>query len=1146
MKKMISFILMMLLVLFFMSDRKTRVEKRTWDSPKMLAGVQLPFIENVGQTAGHVRFYSQIGDGLVCLDRAGRIAYSFINHAGEGNRLCFEEQFLGGRIASLSGMEKTDAHVSHFIGSDRRRWRTQIPTYRSVTLGQVYDGIFINLKSHANNVEKLCIVQPGAEPETIRIQINGCASLQINDAKELVVETPQGRIAFTAPVAYQEIGGERTRVEVAYELADGSSQSNVYGFSVGDYDRSRTLVIDPLIAATFLGGGKTEGMNYTNTQVVAAGDGDVYVAGCTQSPDFPALADSYQNSLRAGSDGFVARFNRALTELKQVTFFGGDALDEISSMRLAGDGSLYVAGNTESTDLPTTESAYQRVYKGGEFNYYGSGDAFIARFDSNLQTLLASTYIGGSKAEYCASLALDKAGHVFISGATTSNDFPFTASAFQKTHKVGGQLGEDVYVSKLSGDLTQLLASSYIGGSGDDLAEELAVMPSGSVVLVGWVTSADYPTTANGYDRSFGAGGYDAFVTKIDNDLGSLLSSTYLGGSNWDFGYALTLDSACNVYVTGHTASTNFPTSASAFDLTYSGSGGQNIGDDLFISKFDSSLSALSASTYLGGEAWEIGYCLMTDAQGAVYVAGTTSSAEFPTVAHAYDSTYNGGTKYTGDAFISRLDGNLSSLVASTYLGGSESEGVGGMCLGGDGSVWLAGSTTSGDFPASYSAYDKSYNDGAGDAFLARLDANLSRDLVTSGFYMTPQTGHMPLTVQFTDASTSVAPITSWLWDFDHDGVVDSDEKNPTWTYQEAGQFIVTLLVSDGVNSDIVEMESAIHVFDGESALWFDGLNSKGACAATASLNLMDALTIEAKISPSGWGETAGLGLGRIIDKKNIQLYVVGEHPSFSDHSLALQLTHADGTTSMSITEANSISLDTWQHIAVSYDANSNQVRMYINGVEQSLFQTRTPSGSIKDNSADVLYIGNNATTTNTFHGAIDDVRLWNVVRSKEQIQQQINAYLRGDENGLLAYWKMNEGFGDSLGDGSGHANEIALTGTEWIQGPGLNLPTGVAPFGSDETSARNYLLLNNYPNPFNPETTIRFDLPLASDVAIHIYNIAGAKVRTLLVSPEQAGIHSIVWDGKNDAGVVVSSGVYLCELRANSLHCVKKMAIVK
>jgi len=263
-------------------------------------------------------------------------------------------------------------------------------------------------------------------------------------------------------------------------------------------------------------------------------------------------------------------------------------------------------------------------------------------------------------------------------------------------------------------------------------------------------------------------------------------------------------------------------------------------------------------------------------------------------------------------------------------------------------------------------------------------------DLYTFRFMAEPTTGHAPLAVQFTDMSIASAPITLWAWDFDTDGVLDSDQHHPIWTYDQPGIYTVSLEVSGESLSYAMMVEDCIHVFDGESALLFNGENSYVSCPATPILNLTHGFTIEAWINPFDWGAFSPFGLGKIADKRNISLCLIDAYPPFADHSLRLQLMHTDGTASCSNTPQQSIVLNEWQHVAATYNGEDG-VRMYVNGIEQTVTHTTPPSGSIKDNSDDDLIIGNSADRGATFDGIIDEVRIWNAARTGEDIQGNMN-----------------------------------------------------------------------------------------------------------------------------------------------------------
>src|SRR3990172_2188049 len=451
--------------------------------------------------------------------------------------IALKEQFVGAKTITIQGEAQSVTKVSYFKGNDPSKWKTNISTYDSVNLGEIYDGIELKLRAYGNNVEKLFTVKPGANPEKIKLKLRNPNSefqnpkLSVNEQGELEVETGLGTVKFTKPVAYQEIDGKRVEVECKYTIADcemqnaecktnlkskirnlsstsiGDPKSEVpkskienpkfeYGFKVASYDKSKPLIIDPLLASTFLGG-------------------------------------SYHDS------GY------ALT--------------------LDTSGNVYVTGSTGSTDFPTTNGAYDAFFS---TSLVGGGDAFVSKLDGGLTSLLASTYLGGYGGDWGLSLALDTSGNVYVMGGTWSDDFPTTSGAYDK-YRNDVRYFTDVFVSKLDGGLTSLLASTYLGGSRYDNGYSLTLDISGYVYVTGYTDSTDFPTTSGAYDTSFNSSDYyidDVFVSKLEGGLGTLTASTFVGGSSDDYGNALTLDTSGNVYVTGSTGSTDFPTTSGAYD----------------------------------------------------------------------------------------------------------------------------------------------------------------------------------------------------------------------------------------------------------------------------------------------------------------------------------------------------------------------------------------------------------------------------------------------------------------------------------------------------------------------------------------------------------------------------------------------------
>jgi len=470
--------------------------------------LKIPFIENKGQIKDEsVRYYAKTFGGTVFITKDGKLVYSLpkFEKKEKVKGWVIKEGLVGASISNVKGEEEAVTKVSYFKGKDPSNWKRNISTYNLISLGEVYKGIELKLKAYGKNVEKLFYVKAGADPESIKIKIEGAKSLRVNEAGELEVETGLGVIKFTKPSAYQEINGKRVDVAAAYTLL--SNPQYVYGFNVGSYDKKETLIIDPLLASTFIGGGDWD---------------------CGRS------------------------------------------------IALDGGGNVYITGETCSSDYPTTLGAYDESHN-------GRCDVFVSKLDSSLSTLLASTSIGGGDDDYGYSIALDEDGdgNVYITGETCSSDYPTTSGAYDESFNYG----RDVFVSKFNSSLSNLLASTFIGGSNDEQGYSIALDGDGNVYITGYTDSSDYPTTPGAYDESFNVGD-DVFVSKLDSSLSSLLASTFIGGSHGDGGRSIALDGDGNVYITGETWSSDYSTTPGAYDESYNGS------NDVFVSKLDSNLSA--------------------------------------------------------------------------------------------------------------------------------------------------------------------------------------------------------------------------------------------------------------------------------------------------------------------------------------------------------------------------------------------------------------------------------------------------------------------------------------------------------------------------------------------------------------------------
>ena len=399
-------------------------------------------------------------------------------------------------------------------------------------------------------------------------------------------------------------------------------------------------------------------------------------------------------------------------------------------------------------------------------------------------------------------------------------------------------------------------------------------------------------------------------------------------------------------------------------------------------------------------------------------------------------------------------------------------------------------------------------------------------------------TGNSPYTASFTDLSNSLEPINAWFWNFNNDGSFDGFEQNPTWTYEEPGTYSVLLAVLIGENIISFLKEDYIQVFNGYTALEFIPQESHVICPAETSAEITEAFTIESWIYPYSYGSDVIFGWGRIFDKSAISLFLNKEFVFYPDHSLVIEMKHADGTLSSSTTPENSILLNEWNHIAVSYDG-IDQVKMFVNGYETVSNQPTAPTGILEDNSEDDIYLGNFSLLNKSFDGIIDEVRLWDYFMDQTEVQENMNKYLHGWETGLIHYWQFDEGNGNIILDTAGN-NTGLIVGSNWIQGIELD------PVGAEQIHiVPSNIDLKCYPNPFNPTTTISFNLTAkdTKNAKLTIFNLKGQKIRQFSIFNSQS---SIVWDGKDQTNKPVSSGIYFYKLRHSNYTSTKKMILLK
>ncbi len=607
------------------------------------------------------------------------------------------ERFVGGRVKTMRGEEELGTRVSYFIGKDPATHRSNLPSFRIVSLGEVWPGVEVKLQAKQETVEKLLILRPEADVNRVQVALSGAEGLELVANGALKVRTGLGEVELSAPVAWQELGGQRQPVSVAYRLVG----QDRYGFALGAHDPNAPVVIDPILQSTYLGGSNDD-MAFA---LALASSGDVYVAGYTGSANFPSTSGGAQTSYGGLGDAFVARLNGTLTTLSQAAYLGGSDYDYGRALTLSGSGEVVMVGWTRSVDFPGTSGGAQGTFGGGDY------DAFAARLNPQLTTLNQATYLGGSDSDSGSALAISTGGEVIVAGWTASANFPGTSGGAQAI--LGG--GVDAFVARLNAQLTTLNKGTYLGGSGNDRAKAMVLASSGEVCVAGQTESANFPGTAGGAQASHGGGLWDSFLARLSPQLTTLNQATYLGGSVDDEAHALALTSTGQVLVAGGTTSTNFPAANGGAQATFGG------GVDAFVARLNTTLTTVNQSTYLGGSGDDWAEALAIANSGDVYVAGRTVSADFPGTSGGAQPSYAAGDN---DAFVTRLSPQLTTLVQATYLGGSARDQAYGLALSGSGEVIVAGWTASTSFPAATGGARQS-NSGSFDAFVARLSGDL-------------------------------------------------------------------------------------------------------------------------------------------------------------------------------------------------------------------------------------------------------------------------------------------------------------------------------------------------------------------------------------------------------------------------------------
>jgi hypothetical protein len=631
--------------------------------------------------------------------------------------------------ARVEGVEPLPGRVNYLKGKDPKRWRAGIPTYRRVRCGRVYPGVDLVYYGSQGRMEYDFVLQPGADPGQIRLAYGGADKVTLDAAGDLVLHAPGGELRQHKPVVYQEVDGQRVPIAGEYLFASDEPSAKrqapsaeapnasptpthpythtpiQVSFRVAEYDRSKPLVIDPVLSySSYLGGAGID----SGSAIAVDGSGNAYVTGTTRSADFPATSgafDTTQNDQALDSfDVFVTKLNAAGTDALFSTYLGGADRDFGNDLAVDSNGNVYVAGATRSADFPTTAGAFDTTRNTVTTAY----DGFVAKLSAAGSSLTYSTFLGGDElggADAANGIAVDGSGAVYVTGAITASD-PAVADAF---------------VKKLDTNGASLAYTRMLSGTGNDGGKRIAADGNGGVAIAGDTQSNDFPATAGAFQTTFGGGSAlpggafrpDAFVARLDAS-GAVVYATYLGGTDSDTAGDVAINSSGEVYVTGTTVSANFPTVAGAPDTALSG-------NEAFVARLNSNGSGLVYSTFLGGGSDDGGNGIALDSAGAAYVTGFTRSTDFPVTTDAFQSG-RADASSGSDAFVAKLNAGGTALAYASYLGGTGDDTGNDVAVDADGNAYVTGSTTATNFPTTPSAF-QIVGTSTGNGWVAKITA---------------------------------------------------------------------------------------------------------------------------------------------------------------------------------------------------------------------------------------------------------------------------------------------------------------------------------------------------------------------------------------------------------------------------------------
>lgn len=818
----------------------------------------IQFTENKTQWDQNIAYRAQLDGGALFIEKNGKLTFHLYdkdNYRARhlGNILSASLKFHAYTIdfananpsPHITSNHISTDYVNYFIGKNPANWSSDVHHYKELYMAELYPKIDVAYSGGSQSIKYNFIVKPNGNPQDIQMFYSGVENIRLKN-NELYVTTSVGESIEQRPFVYQVINGDTIEISSKFVLKGTTVSFKI----LKDYDHTKELIIDPLLVFAASSGSTADNFGMTATY---DSRGSLYSGGTAFNIGYPTTVGAYDVSYNGSpssnfTDVVITKYDSAGAFLRYSTYLGGNASEIVTSLVVDKNDNLCLYGATGSNNFPTTTGCYNAVFNGGTSinfifngtNFLNGTDIFVAKFNVTGNVLMASTYIGGSENDginynnaiatyntpfglvteyppdslqfnygdqYRGEIQVDTTGHIYIISSTKSADFP-TQNALDNT--LGGK--QDAVFIKFNPTLSNLVISTFVGGSNNDAGYALALDDTLNIYITGGTRSSDFPVTPGSYKGVYGGGKCDGYVCKLKHDGSAIMHSSYIGTNNYDQSYFIQLDNQDNVYLYGQSLG-NMPITPGVYSVSNS---------KQFIQKLNPQLSTLMASTVFGNGTGNINIspsAFSVDCAGNIYISGWGGNIIFLNATN--------GMAITGNAIQASTDGfnfylmvlapNMTNILFGSYFGGAQSkEHVDGGTSRFDkrGIVYqsvCAGCGGFDDFPVTPGAWpntpgNPNHNNNCNNGVF-KLDFQLNTAVASIG--TNTLSGCAPLTVQFTNSST---PGHAFTWDFGNNDTT-SLTLNPVKTYTAPGTYTASIYVRTSICNMLYDTASiVIHV----------------------------------------------------------------------------------------------------------------------------------------------------------------------------------------------------------------------------------------------------------------------------------------------------------------------------------------------